>query len=552
MLKTLTIQNYALIDYLSIEFSDGFSTITGETGAGKSILLGALSLLVGQRADTDILLDKTRKCYVEAIFEITAYHLEAFFEQHEIDYSNDIIIRREILENGRSRAFVNDTPVNLSVLKELGEKLVDIHSQHQNSFLTDWNFQLKIIDIIANNQNLLSQYKESFRRYHDLKKQITELKDLAHQGQKELDYLQFQFNELEQAKLKRGEQAELEENFKVLSNAEEIKQHLNNVYQLLLAEDYGVVLQIKESITQLNKTKNFFHKVESLLNRLESVYIEMKDIANELEQLNDSVDVDPERLEFVRQRLDFLYSLCQKHKVTHADELIEVHNTLRKQLSNIQSYGELIASFQLQLDNETTHLKSLGEQLHLSRQNIIPAIEQKVILLLQQLGMPNAQFVISLEILPDFQSTGLNAVTFLFSANRQVEPQELSRIASGGEISRVMLALKSIIASSLAMPTVIFDEIDSGVSGEIADKMGTIMKEMALNMQVISITHLPQVAAKGSSQYLVYKIDNEKGTSSHIKRLSSDERIVEIAKMLSGKQVTEAAISNARVLLTNQ
>ncbi len=551
MLKTLFIQNYALIDNLRIDFNEGFSTITGETGAGKSILLGALSLLVGQRADTDVLLDKTRKCIVEATFEIASYHLEAFFEQNEIDYSNEAIIRREILENGRSRAFVNDTPVNLTVLKELGEKLVDIHSQHQNSYLTDWNFQLKVVDTIANNQSVLAQYKDLFRRYHELKKQLAELIALADAGQKELDYIQFLYNELEQAKLKAGEQEELEESLKMLSNAEEIKLHLNSAYQILTSEEAGSIMQIKEALYHLGKAKNIYPKVESLLNRLDSVYIELKDLSSEIGQMEETVELDPEKLEIVRQRVDYLYTLCQKHKVATADELISIRDQFERQLSNIHSYNDSIAATQKQLDETTSSLNSIADELRSIRKKIAPIIEQKVIAILQQLGMPNAQFVISFEELNDFQSTGLDAVSFLFSANRQIEPQDLSRVASGGEISRVMLALKAVIASSLAMPTVIFDEIDTGVSGEIADKMGSIMKEMASNMQVISITHLPQVAAKGSSQYLVYKTDSEKGTSSNIKQLSADERVIEIAKMLSGKEITEAAISNAKVLLGN-
>ncbi|MCX7985647.1 MAG: DNA repair protein RecN [Bacteroidales bacterium] len=552
MLKSLTIQNYALIDTLHIDFSEGFSTITGETGAGKSILLGALSLLVGQRADTDVLLDKSRKCVVEAVFDISPYHLESFFEQNEIDYAQQSIIRREILETGRSRAFVNDTPVNLSVLKELGEKLVDIHSQHQNSYLTEWGFQLRVLDIIAGNQPLLQQYRELFRRYHELKKELFELSQMAEKGQQELDYLQHQFNELEQARLKPGEQDELEEEIKVLSNAEEIKQYLNYATSVLNSEERGALLQLKEVTHYLNRIKGLFPKVGSLLERVDAIYIEARDVAEELERLNESVELDPEKLETVRQRVDFLYTLCQKHRVANADELIALYQRLTEKLQNIQSYGDAIERVNAQLQETTQKLSEIAELLSESRKKIVPAFEEEVMQILRQLGMPHAVFSVSFEKLTDFQTTGLDAVTYLFSANKQVPPQDIAKVASGGEISRVMLALKSVIARSLAMPTIIFDEIDTGVSGEIADKMAQIMKTMAGYMQVISITHLPQVAAKGKNQYLVYKADTAKGTHTQIKLLAAEERIIEIARMLSGKEITDAAINNAKVLLQSE
>ncbi len=551
MLKSLTIQNYALINSLNIEWGEGFTTITGETGAGKSILLGALSLLVGQRADTDILLDKSRKCIVEATFDISPYNLESFFEQNEIDYNSHSIIRREILETGRSRAFINDTPVNLNTLKELGEKIIDIHSQHQNSYLTDWVFQIKILDIIAGNQDILRQYRESFRRFHELKKEFNELITLSEKGQQELDYIQHQFNELEQANIKHGEQHELETEIKVLSNAEEIKLYLKNVSDIFNADEQGTLLQIKEASYNLGKIKNLLPHSESLFQRIEALYIEARDIADEIEKLQDSIELDPEKLENTRQRLDQIYFLCQKHRVQDADALIDLQKKLEEKLKNIHSYADTIEKVQLALNQETSRLKQLAQQLHEARKSIVPSFEQEVVQLLQQLGMPNATFNVAFEQLPEFHTTGLDAVTFLFSANKQIPPQDISRVASGGELSRVMLALKSVIAKSLAMPTIIFDEIDTGVSGEIADKMGQIMKKMSEHMQVISITHLPQVAAKGKNHYLVFKIDSEKGTHTQIKWLNPEERIIEIAKMLSGKEISNAAISNAKVLLAN-
>jgi DNA repair protein RecN (Recombination protein N) len=549
MLRSLSIQNYALIDSLQIDFQTGFSTITGETGAGKSILLGALSLLVGQRADADILLDKTRKCIVESTFEVELYNLQSFFEQNEIDYNSHVIIRREILENGRSRAFINDSPVNLTILKELGDKLVDIHSQHQNSYLTDWAFQLKIIDITAKNSNLLNQYKEGFRKFNETKKLLAELTERSQKEQAELDYFQFQFNELEEAKLKPGEQQELEEELKVLSNAEEIKSHLETIIAILTSDSTGTIVQTKEALTHSQKLKNIFNKSELLAERLGSIYIEIKDIATETERLNDSIDLDPEKLEHVKSRIDLLYSLIQKHRIKDADELIELRDRLAERLKNIKSYSEQIDLLKKELDKETKALTTIALQLRKARKTIVPGFEEKVSAILRHLGIPNAIFTVNFEELTDFQSTGLDAVSYLFSANKQIPAQDIAKVASGGEISRVMLALKSVIASSLAMPAIIFDEIDTGVSGEIADKMGNIMKEMAGNMQVISITHLPQVAAKGKNQFLVYKVDGDKTTNSHIKHLSNEERVIEIAKMLSGKDVSEAAITNAKVLL---
>lgn len=551
MLKSLVIQNYALIENLEIEFDKGLSIITGETGAGKSILLGAFSLLVGQRAETDVLLDKSRKCVVEATFEIEPYNLQHFFEQNELDYSNQVIIRREILETGRSRAFINDSPVNLSLLKELGDKLVDIHSQHQNSYLSDKNFQLRIIDIIARNATLINNYKETYRKYNEIKKQLTVLVERSAVEKAELDYIQFQFNELEQAKLKAGETLELEEELKTLTHAEEIKTHLTTVESCLLDDESGVLNQLKDSVNHLYKLANIFSKSESLKERLEAVYIELKDLASETARLNESIELDPDKLTVVKQRVDLLYTLYQKHRVNNSDELIALREQLSLKLSNIQSYDAQIANLKEDSEKELKVLHEASKQLRASRVKVIPVIENKVIEILQLLGMPNANFSVRLEELIDFQANGQDNVTYLFTANRQVSLQDITKVASGGEISRVMLAIKSAIASSLAMPAIIFDEIDTGVSGEIADKMGGIMKEMSQNMQVISITHLPQVAAKGNFHFKVYKTDGEKATNTHIRLLSTDERITEIAKMLSGKEVSEAAITNARVLLNN-
>jgi DNA repair protein RecN (Recombination protein N) len=551
MLQSLSIQNYALIDDLRIDFEGGFSIITGETGAGKSILLGALSLLVGQRADASILLDKSKKCVVEGSFRIHEYHLQYFFEQNELDYEDTLIIRREILDNSRSRAFVNDSPVNLNILKELGDRLIDIHSQHQNSFLTDGNFQLKIIDILARNAEILDKYKGSFKKYSELKNQLEGLIALSTKEKSDLDYFQFQFQELEKVRLKSGEQEELEEELKVLSHAEEIKTALSNITGLLSGDITGILNQLKEAISQSGKIKTHFTKASSMIERLETSYIELKDIASESEQLSESIDLDPSRLEAVKSRLDTLYSLAQKHRVSNSDELISLRESFGQKIEAITSYDDQLAILSHEKESVSKQMVELASQLTLSRTKAIAPFEDEVITVLRQLGMPNALFSVKLENSTPFLSTGTDKLNFLFSANKQVGLQEISKVASGGEISRLMLAVKSVIASSLAMPAVIFDEIDAGVSGDIADRMGNIMKQMSESMQVISITHLPQVASKGQNHYMVYKIDGDKATNTKMKLLKGEERVVEIAKMLSGEQISEAAITNARVLLNN-
>jgi len=551
MLQSLSIQNYALINNLSIAFDSGFSIITGETGAGKSILLGALSLLVGQRADTSVLLDKSRKCVVEGQFKIGEYNLQAFFKQNELDYDNQVIIRREILDNGRSRAFVNDTPVNLNILKDLGDRLVDIHSQHQNSYLTDSQFQLSLIDILAKNNQLLSSYRESYTNYNNLQRSLSELQEKSVKEKADLDYFQFQLNELENLHLKSGEQTELEEELKVLSHAEEIKSVLVNIAGLLSAESTGIVSQLKEATLQAGKIREIFTKIDSLQERLNSEYIELKDIASEADALAESIDLDPSRLEAVKSRLDSLYSICQKHRVSNCEDLISLRDSFYQKIISITSYDEQLNELSAKLTSLKQLLVTLASEITNKRKAIIPGFEQRIIAILQQLGMPNAMFSVKLEGAQEFMSSGCDKIAFLFSSNKQVVLMDITKIASGGEISRFMLAVKSIIASTLAMPAVIFDEIDAGVSGDIADKMANIMKQMSENMQVISITHLPQVASKGRNHYLVYKLESKKATNTYIKLLQGEERVAEIAKMLSGEQISDAAIKNARVLLNN-
>jgi DNA repair protein RecN (Recombination protein N) len=551
MLQSIYIQNYALIDELNISFDAGFSIITGETGAGKSILLGALSMLVGQRADAAVLLDKSKKCSVEGVFKIADYNLQSFFETNEIDYDHNLIIRREILDNGRSRAFVNDSPVNLNILKELGDKLIDIHSQHQNSYLADSLFQLKVLDILAKNSKSLENYKDSYRKYSSIDRQLITTKEKAAKDQADIDYYRFQFNELSAAKLISGEQLVLEDELKILSHAEEIKSALTNIATLLFNENLGATNQVKEASNISNKIKNIYSKAVTLNERLNSAYIELKDIASDTENLVESIDIDPDRLNIVKSRLDMLYALCQKHRVSNSDDLIGIRDNLSERIVNIDNYEELILDLQKQLEIEKKILTGFASELTKSRLNASPLFEENIVAILRQLGMPNSAFSAKIETDTNFSPNGCDKATFLFTANKQVVLQDINKVASGGEISRVMLAIKSVIASSLAMPAVIFDEIDTGVSGDIADKMGNIMRQMSENMQVISITHLPQVASKGQNHFMVYKIDGEKSTNTKIKLLKGEERVVEIAKMLSGEQISNAAITNARVLLNN-
>ena len=551
MLQSLFIQNYALIDELNISFDAGFSIITGETGAGKSILLGALSLLVGQRADATVLLDKSKKCFVEGTFKIGEYKLQKFFSQNEIDYDESLIIRREILDNGRSRAFVNDTPVNLNILKDLGDRLIDIHSQHQNSYLTDNLFQLRVIDNLAKNLNTLENYKETYKKYIETNKQLIALQEKASKEQTDLDYYKFQFNELDAAKLKQDEQPNLEEELKLLSHAEEIKTAFTNISGLLHNETSGIVGQLKEAFVLAGKTKQFYSKASNLTERIESAYIDLKDVAQETETIAESIDLDPSRLELVKNRLDSLYSLCQKHRVSNSNELISIRESFLQKIIAIDNFDEQLKVLKIELETEKKQLSTFALALTKSRTSAAIPFEEKILVLLQQLGMPNASFSARFETNGEFLSNGCDKVTFLFSANKQIPMQDISKVASGGEISRVMLSIKSVIAQSLAMPAVIFDEIDTGVSGDIADKMGNIMKQMAVDMQVISITHLPQVASKGQKHYMVFKTDGSKATNTQIKQLNNEERILEIAKMLSGEQISEAAMNNAKVLLSN-
>jgi len=551
MLQSLNVYNYALINELKIDFNKGLNIITGETGAGKSILMGALSLILGQRADTSVLKDKAKKCFVEAKFYIQPYRLKAFFEEHDLDYDDYTIIRREINDNGKSRAFINDTPVNLSVLKLLSTHLVDIHSQHESLLLGDENFQMALVDSFAGHHALLHQYYEKYEEYHQVKSEYNRLTSNAEKAKSDLDYLQFQYDQLEALNLNEGEQEALEDEMDKLNHAEEIKLNLSKSYQLLNEEGLSVILNLKEAKNALSAISNYLKESGLLTERVESAYIELQDISNEIERLNESVDYDPERIEFIRERLDSIYAQQQKHKVATVGELLEIKTDLENQIENINSYDFKSDELKKQLELKKNELIQLGQQISKNRRDIIPELEQNITRTLVLLGMPNAAFKIKQVPVDEFLPTGTEIIKFMFSANKNVAPEEIEKVASGGEISRLMLSLKSILVENKTLPTIIFDEIDAGTSGEIADKMGIIIKQMSSKMQVINITHLPQIASKADFHYLVYKKDNHQTTNTYIKLLNNDERVNEIAKMLSGKELTNAAVQNAKVLLGN-
>lgn len=549
MLVSLQVQNYALIKELKIGFGNGFSIITGETGAGKSILLGALSLLLGQRADTTVLMDKQKKCVVEGIFDIKEYELLSYFESHDIDYEENTIIRREIVPGGKSRAFINDTPVSLNQLRELGLKLVDIHSQHENLNLGKNLFQLMVIDTVARNGDLLDKYKKLYSEYLARQKELAELTERAKQAQADLDYYSFQYTQLDEAKLQPGELIELENEANTLNHAEEIKFNLLKASDLVSGDGISVLGLLRDAIESVDKLAGFYPRAKELRERLDSVYIELKDIASESEGQGESVDIDPGRLQNVQERLDQLYNLMHKHSLATIEELIQLKDDIGSRINEIVSYDEQINNLKKEVERLYNKLSEVSDKLSAKRKAVLPEVEEKVVSILKQVGIPNARFTVAHTKLESFTDQGTDRVEFLFSANKQASKQEIARVASGGELSRLMLAIKSLISSSLELPTIILDEVDAGVSGEVAEKVGLIMKTMSQNMQVINITHLPQVAAKGDHHYLVYKYDQEKESITDIKLLDSEQRVIELAKMLSGEELTEAAISNARELL---
>jgi len=551
MIQSLSIDNYAIINNLEINFNKGLSIITGETGAGKSILLGALSLILGKRADTSILKDKARKCIVEGTFDIRDYGFQNFFAENDIDYEDFTILRREIAPNGKSRAFINDSPVNLNILSETGIRFIDIHSQHQNLNLGNSQFQLKVIDSYSHSEELLKKYQEVYNFYKNLLKEYHELQEKSQQSQADLDYYQFQYEQLNVAKLKDDEQDELEQELETLNHAEEIKNSLDNSSGLLSGNDNSLLSQLKDVYSLINKIIKFFPGVSDYGKRLESAYIELKDIGNELELLKEKIELDPKKLEYINERLDLIYSLQQKHKVNNIKGLLDIKESLKRKIDEVSSYEFRLDDLKKKTDDCENKLNDLAHKLSIQRKESLKKIEKEITLSLADLGIPNGRFEIQHDLSTEYTINGIDRVQFLFSANKNIELQEISRIASGGELSRLMLSIKSLLSDSTGLPTIIFDEIDMGVSGEIADKVGNIIKRMSAGMQIINITHLPQVACKGDFHYLVYKSDEGESTTAHIKLLNNEERHIEIARMLSGEELTEAAMQNARELLKN-
>ena len=556
MIQSLHIEHYALIDRLDISWHSGFSVITGETGAGKSIILGAIGLLLGERADTKAIKAGERRCMIEAEFELTDEQAaEEFFAQNDLDFDGShCIVRRELTAEGKSRAFINDTPVNLSLLKELGSQLIDIHSQHQNLLLGKEDFQLNLLDILAHDAEDLKKYKDLYAHYLTTRQQLNEAKELAQHSHEQEDYLRFQATQLAEAALKADEQEELEAEQEMLSHAEEIKRNLYMAQQCLEAdEDANTLERVKQGISALQSASKVYAKVEELTRRLDSCYLELKDIADEIGQNADEVEYDPQRLEQVEERLDILYSLQKKHNVDSVGELIQLQKNLEQQLALIDNSDEQIAELEQALNEAQKAVMTQAKQLTMMRQEAKKTLEKDIVGRLIALGMSNVTFEVKLTQMAEPGWSGIDKVEFRFSANKNVPTQPLSQIASGGEIARVMLSLKALIASTAKLPTIIFDEIDTGVSGKIAEQMALMMQGMSRQgCQVVSITHLPQIAARGQHHYKVFKEEGDDSTLTHITELTATERIEEVAHMLSGSTLTEAALNNAKELLSSE
>lgn len=550
MLRTLYIQNYALIEKLDIDFETGFSVITGETGAGKSIILGAIGLLLGQRADVKAIRQGETKCVIEARFVISAYHMQSFFEDNELEYEEECILRRELYASGKSRAFINDTPASLTQMRELGEQLIDVHSQHQNLLLNKEGFQLNVLDILARNEEALEVYRQLYNEWKRLDKELNDLIVQAGQNKADEDYIRFQLEQLQEAHLEEGEQEELEQEAETLSHAEEIKAGLYRVEQTFASDEGGLLPAMKESLNTLQALQKVYQPSGELAGRMESVYIELKDIAQEIGSQGESIEFNPVRLEEVNERLNLIYSLQQKHRVQTVGELIALTEEYSEKLTAITSYDDQIAVLTDRRDEQYNKVKKQASLLTKARTVAAQEVEKQMGSRLIPLGMPNVRFHVEMGLKKEPGAQGEDTVNFLFSANKNGALQSISSVASGGEIARVMLSIKAMIAGAVKLPTIVFDEIDTGVSGEIADRMADIMQEMGeQNRQVISITHLPQIASRGRAHYKVYKKDSDTETNSHIRRLTSEERVEEIAHMLSGATLTEAALSNAKALL---
>ena len=550
MLRSLFIQNYALIEKLDINLYQGFSVITGETGAGKSIILGAIGLLLGQRADVKTIRKGAAKCIIEARFDVSAYGMRSYFEQNELEYEDECILRRELYASGKSRAFINDSPASLAQMKELGEQLIDIHSQHQNLLLNKEGFQLNVLDLIAHDETLLASYQALYDEWKEVQQELADLIARAEQDKTDEDYLRFQLNQLEEANLTSGEQEELEQEADTLSHAEEIKAGFYHISQTFCGDEGGLLSELKESLNRMRDLQHIYQPASELADRLESTYIELKDIADEAADQEEKVEFNPKRLDEVNERLNLIYTLQKKHRLSTVEELLTLADEYASKLSAITSSESDIAALRERSEELKGRILEKAAVLTEARSLAARQVEGEMAARLIPLGIPNVRFQVCIGLRKEPGRYGMDTVSFLFSANKNGNLQNVSSVASGGEIARVMLSIKAMIAGAVKLPTIIFDEIYTGVSGEIADRMADIMQEMADNeRQVISITHLPQIAARGSVHYKVYKQDNDTETNSHIRQLEADERVKEIAHMLSGSTLTEAALSNARALL---
>lgn len=552
MLSRLLIKNYALIDNLDIAFDKGLNIITGETGAGKSILMGALGLVLGNRAEGKQFFDDSKKCVIEGYFSISSYDLKGFFEEYDLDYEDETIIRREISLDGKSRAFVNDSPVNLATLKALGERLIDIHSQHATLQINTEEFQLFVLDSIAGNEILLEEFRQELQQLRQLDKKLKTLKEESRTANAELDYNQFLFDELEKLNVREGELKELEEEQSQLENAEEIKRALLASTHLLADGEQNALTLLKESIQQIQQASRYFADAEELANRLNSAYIEIKDVSSEIAHQEASVNLDEKRLDEVNSRLSDIYSLLKKHRFESETELIQLRTELEEKLQVALNHDDILAKLEGDKKNQEAKVSQLGANLHKKRQEIKAKVEESVQKTLAHVGMANAKLEVflNLQSLDKASNRGMDSVQFLFSANKGQALQPIHKVASGGELSRVMLAIKSLVAQNSALPTIIFDEIDTGISGEVALRVGEVMHDLANNMQVLAITHLPQIASKGTSHFKVYKEDKNDKTRSNIVLMNADERIVEVAQMLSGANPGEAALAHAKNLLS--
>jgi DNA repair protein RecN (Recombination protein N) len=547
----LRIRNYALIRELEIDFFNNLSAITGETGAGKSILMGALGLILGERADISVLWNKKEKCIVEGSFQIGSYKLKSFFKQHDLDYEEETIIRREISEAGKSRAFINDTPVTLSLVKELGEKLVDIHSQHETLELNNREFQMEMVDIFSKTLNEVETYRAAYFTYLDTQKKLLDLTTQEDAAKHEQDYKQFLLNELAEANLQTGEQEQVEQELNTLNNAEDIQSALHACQQLLTEQEGAATSLLQEARSHMQRVAKFNSRIEELFKRIDSARIEVKDIAQEAEDIAQEINADKQRQEYLTTRLDLVYSLQKKHRCNSINELLYIQQQLHTDIGAIDSLQEQISKLQEQISAQQKELALTAQSISVKRKKHIPDLEKSINHLLKQVGMPNAAILVKQETQPaaGFGPNGIDSISLSFSSNKGSTYQALNKIASGGELSRLMLCIKTVIADLADLPTFIFDEIDTGISGETARQVGDVMKQLAQRHQVISITHLPQIAAKAHQHYFVYKESDSKSTSSNIRLLKEEERIEEIAKMLSGAKPTDSARANAKELV---